>query len=250
MNTNTMLNSHHKAILQILSQSDTLSVYDIALRTGMSRVSTQRYIIELVELGYIERDNSNGRITIYKRSNKTLQPSKEIPSTNIEKKIFISHSTKDKVFVEHLFTLLKNVGVSENNIFCSSIAQCGIGNGMNIYDCLKQTISKEAVYMLYVCSPRYYESATSLNETGAGWVLNIPFCCILMKDIDVQNMRGVYNSSTIAITINGDDAEQRIISLLQNIAQQLQLQLVDERFWSQHIRTFIKSGRRCGPTKK
>ena len=48
--------------------------------------------------------------------------------------VFISHSSKDKSFVEALVDLLEGLGLTKNNLFCSSVDGYGIPLGRDIFE--------------------------------------------------------------------------------------------------------------------
>ena len=88
-----------------------------------------------------------------------------------KKMIFISHSTRDSQYVEILVDLLRKIGFTEDNLFCSSYPGYGIPLGKNIYSFLKDCFTDYELHVLFVISEsNYYSSPASLNEMGAAWV--------------------------------------------------------------------------------
>lgn len=87
-----------------------------------------------------------------------------------EKKIFISHSSKDidyvKSFVENVLVL--GLGISSKRIFCSSMEGNGVKSGQYIPDRLREEINKSSLALLFV-SKNYKRSEICLNEVGAAW---------------------------------------------------------------------------------
>ena len=97
--------------------------------------------------------------------------------------VFISHSSKDIEFVEALVTLFESLGFDDKTLFCSSIPDYWIGLSKDIFASLRQLFTDHELFVIFIQSPRYYESAVSLNEMGAAWVLQTDYCSILTKDM-------------------------------------------------------------------
>ena len=54
----------------------------------------------------------------------------------MDKKIFVSHASADVEYVEKLVDLFIDMGVREDQIFCTSVPGFGIPEGEDIYDYL------------------------------------------------------------------------------------------------------------------
>lgn len=89
----------------------------------------------------------------------------------LDKKIFISHSSKDVRYVEKIIDLIVDMGVREKQIFCSSVPGFGIPMDKDIYDYLAEEFSRTDVHVIFVLSRNYYKSIPCLNEMGAVWAL-------------------------------------------------------------------------------
>lgn len=95
----------------------------------------------------------------------------DIPTQIRQKLIFISHSTKDSEYVASLVDLLRKIGFTDKDVFCSSYPGYGIPLGKNIYEFLKSCFKDYELFVLFVISKdNYYSSPASLNEMGAAWV--------------------------------------------------------------------------------
>ena len=91
------------------------------------------------------------------------------------RRIFISHSSNDKklveAFVEKILRL--GIGVSIDDIFCTSIETMGIKNGDDMRSHIRQNIlGCDLVLLMISCS--YIKSSICLNEMGAIWCTPIP----------------------------------------------------------------------------
>lgn len=144
--------------------------------------------------------------------------SKDTMQTSIKTpKIFISHSSSDESHVELIVKLLKDMGFNQDKVFCSTIPGYGIGLGKDIYNTLLELFNEHDLYVIFVHSPNYYDSAVGLNEMGAAWVLKTRSCSILLPGFDFSDMKGVVGSSKIAIKMDGDRRTvQNLINELYN----------------------------------
>ena len=86
------------------------------------------------------------------------------------KKIFISHSSKDvkcvSMFVNQILSL--GIGISLDDIFCTSIEDLGIKNGEDIRKHIQDDI-RGAEYAFLMISDNYKASEICINEMGAVW---------------------------------------------------------------------------------
>lgn len=116
------------------------------------------------------------------------------------KRIFISHSSKDKDYVEKMIDLLEACGVESKNIFCSSFEGYGIPLGENFLERIKDEIDNNAL-VLFILSNNFYNSAVSLCEMGATWIKSNTHIPILIPPSDYEDIKGVINL-TQGIKIN------------------------------------------------
>ncbi|MDI4665968.1 toll/interleukin-1 receptor domain-containing protein [Xanthobacter autotrophicus] len=86
--------------------------------------------------------------------------------------IFLSHAAADKDLVEAFETLLaKSLGITSENIFCSSLEGQGVPKGANFVEAIRnQVVAAKAVVALL--TPAYLDSAFCMAELGAAWALN------------------------------------------------------------------------------
>lgn len=126
------------------------------------------------------------------------------------KKIFISHSSADQKFAEALIDLLNTMGLGQEEIFCSSIPGYWIGNGKNFLDEIKTHFVNYDLFVIFIHSPRFYNSHVSLNEMGAAWVLQSEYCSFLTNDMEYDQMDAVVTSHEIAIKVNTNEAKSRL----------------------------------------
>ena len=105
----------------------------------------------------------------------------------MNKKIFISHATKDKTLVEEIIELIESIGVESEKIFCSSFEGYGIPLGENFLEQIKQELSSE-VLVLFVLTQNFYESKICLCEMGAAWALSKNHVPIVVPPLNYIDM--------------------------------------------------------------
>ena len=93
-------------------------------------------------------------------------------SVKSAKKIFISHSSKDKTIVEAFTNLLRlGANISHDDIFCTSIEEMKIKNGDDIRQHIQNNVNFSDFAILLISS-NYKNSAICLNEMGAVWAID------------------------------------------------------------------------------
>ncbi len=121
------------------------------------------------------------------------------------KKIFISHSSKDKDILNPFVEFMKNLGLRNKEIIYTSNRSYGIPLGENIYDYLKNSLNSDDVIILFALSKNYYDSVITLNEMGAAWVKSIKHYNLLLPGFKYEDIKGTISSSEISFKI--DDKE-------------------------------------------
>ncbi|MBN7816799.1 toll/interleukin-1 receptor domain-containing protein [Algoriphagus pacificus] len=105
-------------------------------------------------------------------------------------KIFISHSSRDIEYVEEVVEMLKVIGLSRNQIFCSSFEGYGVELGEDFLERIKSEINSNSI-VLFVITPNYFESQISMCEMGAAWVLSKIGIPILIPPLGFDDLRAV-----------------------------------------------------------
>jgi hypothetical protein len=158
-------------------------------------------------------------------------------------KVFISHSSADKDFVSQLVELLEFIGLDNKTIFCTSVDGLGVPLNENICEYLRKQFQDYELFVIFVHSQSYYESTISLNEMGAAWALKTNHCSILTKDFDFDQMKGVVDSSKIAIKIDKDGVNARLNELKDKLIDIFQLPPMDSTAWERHRDGFLRNVR-------
>lgn len=192
-------------------------------------------------------NNINAELTVLVEEIKKLgvdsMSSQLQPLSSKEPKIFISHATKDEAYVKEIVGLLEDIGVSEEGIFCSSVAGYGIPGGQNIYDYLRGQFETFNLHVLFVLSENYYSSCACLNEMGAAWVKRNKHTTILLPGFDFDEIKGVLDKETIATKL--DDREDtlniRLSELRDEVITEFNLRKISEHKWERIRNNFINS---------
>lgn len=157
-------------------------------------------------------------------------------------KIFISHSSKDKSFVEALVDLLTVLGLYEDNVVCTSVKGYGIPLNESIFDYLRKQFLDNELFIIFVHSPRFYESPVCLNEMGAAWALKADYCSFLTSDFDYPMMKGVVDSKRIAIKVADNENATTYLNELKDILVQLfDLRNPNQNVWEGRRDKFLQN---------
>lgn len=108
-------------------------------------------------------------------------------------KIFISHSTKDKVIANGLVDFFQKLGISVSDIFCSSVDECGVLT--NITSEVKQALSESELDII-LFSNNYIASPYCLNEEGIIWFNDKPTLVIGLGSFTEKNIVGFIDRSS------------------------------------------------------
>lgn len=156
--------------------------------------------------------------------------------------VFISHSSNDYDFVEALTDMLAHIGLTCENLFCSSIPGFWLHLSDDIFESLRKLFQDHDMFVIFVLSPHYYESPASLNEMGAAWVLQSQYCSILTKNMEYANMKGVLGNSKIAIKVDDQEAKFRLNDLKNRIFTFLKMDkdILDSTRWEYERDKFLK----------
>lgn len=149
------------------------------------------------------------------------------------KKLFISHSQKDKKYVSAIVDLLVDIGLRSDEVFCSSVPGFGIPYGDDIYEVLKKQFVDYDLCVLFILSDNYYESAACLNEMGATWILQKKYDCILLPGFEFVEVDGAVNPRKKMMKLEGDLAELKnsLRQLMDGLVQEFGLREMTSDFW-------------------
>ncbi|RUT43434.1 toll/interleukin-1 receptor domain-containing protein [Paenibacillus anaericanus] len=152
----------------------------------------------------------------------------------ILKKIFISHSSKDSEYILPIIDLLEGIGVTSEEIFCTSYEPYGIPLGENFLERIKAELN-ENVLVLFVWSSNFFDSPVSLCELGATWVRSSKHIPILIPPFDFKDVQGVLPLSQ-GFKIN---VSEKINSFKTKILEFFGLKELDTNIWERKRNNFL-----------
>ena len=120
--------------------------------------------------------------------------------------IFISHAVKDKDLVENFVDniLQLGMGISTEDIFCSSLSGMGIPSGKNFIDYLKEEIQQPKGVIVFF-SKSYISSQFCMCELGATWAMTHKILPILVPPLTYSDVKGVLTGIQVDKLNDADD---------------------------------------------
>ncbi len=165
-------------------------------------------------------------------------------------KLFISHASKDQVFVEALIKLFEFMGIGQNTerIICTSVEGYGIPLDANIFDFLKEQFLDYHLYVIFLLSSNYYASPVCLNEMGAAWVLQTRYTSILVPGFRFDMIRGAIDPAKKAIQMDARDIQIKdgLNNLKDNLLSVFGLGDLAQTRWERYRDQFIEEVKAVG----
>jgi hypothetical protein len=126
------------------------------------------------------------------------------------KKIFISHSVKDKEIVKAFVDIILQgaLSVPITEIFCISTDGTKIKSGEDWRNSIKDNILSAKINFLLI-SPNYKESEVCMNEMGAAWMTEALVLPLIIDPINYKTV-GVIQEPTQIEKLLADDSLDRI----------------------------------------
>lgn len=195
-----------------------------------------------------ERENFNkiksALILIKKNINKYYPDEIDVSEDQemLRPKIFISHSSADLKYVEPLVELFADIGMTSDNLFCSSVPDYAIPLNQDIYDYLASLFREYKLYVIFALSDNYYSSPACMNEMGAAWVLKNEYTSILLPGFEYREIKGAVNPNRIGMKLDDDDEllKKRLGELKNIISNNFGISVPDMR-WEKKRNDFIST---------
>ncbi len=124
-------------------------------------------------------------------------------------KLFVSHSGRDSEIADAFVNFMYKIGLSDEQIICTSKPGTHIPAGEDIYDYLKNQLADEKIYAIFLLSDNYYVSTVCLNEMGAIWLKKAESLSLLVPGFDFKDIEGVVRNSKIGIKLGNCDSMAR-----------------------------------------
>ena len=156
-------------------------------------------------------------------------------------KIFISHSTDDQPIVEKFVTLLEQMGVKQNQLFCSSVPGYGIPQGAgDLYDFIRSEMNNDNLFVIMMLSQNYYNSPVCLNEMGAAWVKKSVYQSILLPGFQYTEIEGAVNPRDMTFRLaDKENRNYALNDLRDRIISHLRLDNLDQNRWERFRDKFL-----------
>ena len=173
-------------------------------------------------------------VTTYLKDGHSLETS----TNNNCPDVFISHSSKDKLFVKAFIDdfLKKGLSLNDNKITCTSFEATGITPGENIPSYIKQNI-KGAKICICMVSGNYKSSEVCMNEVGAAWALDKPPIQVVLPNTDFSELGWLLNTDKAAKI----DDEDSLDNLMEAICTKIGIPIVSPKHWNPCKRDLLKS---------
>ena len=144
-----------------------------------------------------------------------------------------SHSSQDKDYVSCIVDFLEDIGLTQEQLFCSSIPGYGIPLDEDIYDYLKQQFQEHNLHVILVLSDNYYQSVACMNEMGAAWILQNKYTTILLPGFEFKEIKGAINPRKIGLKLDGDltEVKEKLGQLKDALAQEFGLASIPDVRW-------------------
>ena len=159
-------------------------------------------------------------------------------------KILISHASKDIGYVQLILNLFEDIGLTNDEVVCSSVPGYGIPLGADIYDWLASQFQEHDLYIIFALSEQYYRSPACLNEMGAAWVLKQDYDSILLPGFDYKQIAGAVNPNRIALKLDDKDTnnlKHRLLELKDKIVRKFSLRSMSETKWERNRDEFLRN---------
>lgn len=169
---------------------------------------------------------------------KIIEPS--MAKNNIEKTVFISHSTKDKAIVDAFIDLILHgaLSVPIDQIFCTSTDGTKIKSGEDWRNHIKDNLLSAKINFLII-TPNYKESEVCLNEMGAGWVTSAKVLPLIVAPINFKTVGIIQEPNQIEKLVDSkclDRIKDEVQALLS-----IPSSLIKSDRWTEKKQQFIES---------
>ena len=135
----------------------------------------------------------------------------EIRSEMDMKRALISHCSADRDYCSIIIDLLRDCGVKDSDIVCTSVEGYNIPYGSSIYDFLRECFIDDAedLFVIFMLSSRYYKSNPCVCEVGAHWIMQNEYRMVLLPGFDYSDIEKPLDMSTIAMKLDSEEGELR-----------------------------------------
>lgn len=244
---------HDNPEFSVWKQEVHLELQDIYDRTRDKFIWNTLTILEQDFNGWKDQKSFNelsGSLLAIRKNIDKYYPGEVIAVSNITEvntmsqkspKIFISHSSQDKEYVTCLVDFLEDIGLTQEQLFCSSVPGYGIPLDEDIYDYLKRQFQEHNLHVILVLSNNYYQSVACMNEMGAAWVLQNKYTVILLPGFEFKEIQGAINPRQIGLKLDSDltEVKEKLGQLKEVLSQEFGLSHIPDVRWERKRDSFI-----------
>lgn len=169
-----------------------------------------------------------------------------------ERRLFISHCTKDTEYVKEFVRFLEAIGMPEGSIFCSSVEGYKIEWGEDIYEYLETEFNNpnKNLIVLFMLSENYYNSVPCLNEMGATWVLKKEYRSILLPGFEYAKIDGAIDAKKVGIKFDDPNLSYNLNDVKQQMASIFGFEPPVNSKWDRIRNNFIADIKRVQESNK
>jgi hypothetical protein len=133
-----------------------------------------------------------------------------------QKRLFVSHASKDKDLADELVSLLiEGCAVSPNDILCSSLPGKGVPGGTpSFIDYLRAQLQRPDL-VIFLLSDNFYVSQFCLCELGATWRMQLPYFPLVVPPLGTCDL-----SATLEVAQAGIITDQRYLDHMRDQVEQ------------------------------
>ena len=178
---------------------------------GYNRDSLDAYVEMMAMLEAI-KDSED--LILYKATN----------DKTINRKIFISHSSKNKIITDKFANILKRIGVNDNQIYYSSFVETGAKYLDDCFTSITKEFKENEIMVIFMLSREFYASDICLAEMGATWVTTENYIPVILPPLGYDDIKGVIKSTQNGILLTANDISQRLDTLKETIQTYLEIE--------------------------
>ncbi len=159
-----------------------------------------------------------------------------------KKKIFVSHSSRNKNITDKFVELLKVIGITTEQLYYSSYEETGVGFSEDCLKRISEEFNQNELMVIFMLSREFYNSKVCIAETGATWVnVGSNYIPIIIPPYTYNNIDGVISSTQAVMLLKGEDTDTKIEQLKVRIEEFLEIEeKVNPTEWSRKKSDFIK----------
>lgn len=184
----------------------------------------------------------NSIVGLLKAVNKSYDLLENNEKTNKNKKIFVSHCSKDRHITDGFVDLLKIIGVKDNEIYYSSYEETGADYLEDCLDRIKKEFEENELMILFMISRDFYKSKVCLAEMGATWVTSFErYIPIILPPLEYNDIQGVIKGTQNGILLTSNEVKTKLGQLKGKIEEYLDIKdRVSSTEWDRARDKFIK----------